>query len=176
MSHSLYPSVPPRTKRLKPLIIKIVLFIMGRGMQSASKHDNDIKEEIKSFPEGFQITMKVLPNGSALTVKKQGNRMKYLGSNNNIDADLIIHFKNTESAFMIFTAQMGTPQGFAEHRISVKGELRYAMTFTRCINILQGYLFIGIINKRIMKRLPPMPLKKQLVRFIIYFLGIPFGI
>lgn len=175
MNNKHYLPVNPGKKLFKNLVIKIVMFIMGRGMQSASKHDSDIKKEIESFPEGFRIAMKVLPNGSSLTVEKKGNNMKYLGSKN-LGADLVINFKNSESAFMVFTAQMGTAKGFAEHRISVKGELSYAMTFTRCINILQGYLFIGIINKRIMKRLPPMPFKKQLIRFVIYFLGIPFGI
>lgn len=170
MSH---PSIPPKSKTFKKFLIKILLFFVGRGMQSASKYDPDVKKEIEAYPDNLTITMNILPNGSSMTIQKQGSALQYI--QNVQQPDLTISFKNIESAFMVLTAQIGTPQAYAEHRISVKGNVTYAVIFTRCMKILQGYLFIGIINKRIMKRLPPMPLKKQLIRIYIYTIGIPFG-
>ncbi len=169
-----FPPIPPGTKRLKTLIIRMVFFIMGRGLQSASMHDPDVKRELASIPEGFRIQMRVSPCGAAMTLLKSDAGLRYLGGGPE-DAELTISFKNTESAFMVLTAQIGTPQGFAEHRISVAGILAYAMVFTRCVNILMGHLFPSFINRRIMKRLPPMPLRKQWVRIKIYALGVPFG-
>ena len=84
--------------------------------------------------------------------------------------------KNIESAVLIFTAQIGTPQGYAEHRMSIKGDIGQAMSLIRCLNIVQAYLFPKIISKRILKRVPNFTIKKHLNRFIIYFVGIPFGI
>jgi hypothetical protein len=159
---------------MKNLIIRVLFFILGRGLQSGSKHDPDIKRELESIPEGLRIQMKVSPCGGSMTVQKHEGTLRYRVGGPH-EADLTIKFKNTESAFMVLTAQIGTPRGFAEHRIGVEGMLPYAMIFTRCVNILMGHLFPWFINKRIMKRLPPMPLRKQWIRLKIYALGVPFG-
>jgi hypothetical protein len=71
---------------------------------------------------------------------------------------------------------MGTPQGYAEHRMSVKGDLAKAMSLIRCLNLVEFYLFPGFIARRILKRLPAMNLRRFGLRLHVYFLGIPFGI
>jgi hypothetical protein len=77
----------------------------------------------------------------------------------------------------LFGAQISTAQAYAEHRISVKGELPMAMALVRCTNIVETYLLPGPVARRMVKRLPSIPaVQRYAVRLLIYVLGIPFGI
>lgn len=170
-----YESFQPGKDWFKTIVNQIVLFVLGRGFQAASKVDKDVQKEIAAWPEGFTVMMRVLPEGPSMVVRKQNDRIKYIGTKHN-DPDLVVNFKNDDSAFMVFTAQVGTAKGYAEHRMSVKGDLTNAMILIRCLNMIEGYLFPKIINKMILKRVPPMPPLKQLYRLYIYLIGIPLGL
>jgi len=174
-----YWEIRPGRKRFKVTVIKIVLFILGRALQCASRIDRRVKAEIADWPEGFAIMFMVLPNGPWMgLVKDGGGRLRYRGRSLAEDeADLIFFFKNVESAFLVLTAQLSTPQANAEHRVSVKGEIGKAMTLLRCLNVVQTYLYPKIIAKLAVKRVPHIPFfEKQINRLRIYLLGIPLGI
>ena len=170
-----YMPIKPGHKLFKTLVVKTVLFILGRSFHSASKLDPDIKNEIADWEEGFRFRMDVYPQGPGMSVEKWKGILKFRGFRPG-SGDLIITFKSLESAFLLFTAQCGTCQGFAESRLIVNGDISRAMSLTRCLNVLQGYLFPSVISRLILKRLPPMPWNKQLIRLYIYLLGIPFGV
>jgi hypothetical protein len=169
------PPLPPGHKRFKSLVIKIVFFLLGRSFHSTSKLDPDIRKEIAHWEEGFTFMMKIFPNAPRMTVEKRRGILKYRGSAPE-SADLIITFKSLESAFLLFTAQCGTCQGFAESRFIVNGDIPLGMSLIRCLNIIQGYLFPSLISRLILKRVPPMPLYKHLVRLYIYLIGVPLGL
>ncbi|MBU2510331.1 hypothetical protein KJ966_03300 [bacterium] len=170
-----YQPVMPGSKRFKKMVVRTVLFVLGRAMQSASKYDVEIKRELAVLPDNLRIQMQILPSGPCMTVVTQNGKLKYLGQKP-MEADMIVIYKNLESAFMLFTAQKGIAKSYAEHRLSLRGDLSYAMVFTRCIIIIQGYLFPKIINNRIMKRVPAMSLKKHFIRLWLYSFGISTGL
>ena len=164
----------PLNKRLKKALAWLVMFILGRAFQSASRWDPTVRHEAARWPEGFKVLMKV-PKGPAMALVKEKGRIKYKGSR--VDhPDLTITYKNIEGAFMIFTTQMGAEVGFAQHRMSVKGDLAKAMSFIRCVKMLQDYLFPPFLSKRVLKRVPRFGLKEHAVRLVIYTVGIPLGI
>lgn len=171
---SLPAPIEPGRKRFKTLVVKAVLFILGRSFHAASRWDPDLKKEIASWEEGFTFMMRVFPVGPRMGVEKRRGILLYRGSRPE-NADLIITFKSIESAFLVFTAQCGTARAFAESRFIVNGDLPKAMSLVRCLNILQRHLFPLFINRRILKRPPPMPWYKQFIRLYIYLLGVPFG-
>ncbi|MDM8517444.1 hypothetical protein QUF76_14695 [Desulfobacterales bacterium HSG16] len=178
MGKEKYREIRPGRKPFKALYIKIALFALGRAMQSASNLDKNIKKEVETWPEGFTAMFKVLPRGPYISwMKEKGNTLVYKGESITEDeADLVIYFKNMENAFLVFSAQAGTAQAFAEHRMSLKGDLAQAMSLTRCLNIVQTYLYPDIIAKMVFKRVPHIPLPKKLFyRLIIIVLGIPLG-
>jgi len=170
-----YPPIEPGHKWFKTLVIKTVFFILGRSFHSTSKLDPDIRREIAHWEEGFRFMMKIFPRGPRMTVEKRRGILKYRGSAPE-SADLVITFKSLESAFLLFTAQCGTCQGFAESRFIVNGDISMAMSLTRCLNVIQAHLFPYPISRLILKRVPPMPLGKQLIRLYIYLLGVPLGL
>jgi hypothetical protein len=46
----------------------------------------------------------------------------------------------------------------------------------RCLNTLLTLLYPKFICKRLLKRVPPMPLKKWLVKAVVNVVGVPFGL
>jgi hypothetical protein len=170
-----YGPVIPGKKWFKALVAKIVFFFLGRVFQSASRHDPDVRAEIAAWPEGFIYIMNILPHGPRMVLKKEGATLKYLGGKAT-EGHLVVNFKNLEAAFMTLTPQISAAQAFAERRMTVKGDLANAMIFTRCLDILLAYMYPTFIVRRLVKRVPPMPLKKQFIRLYVLTLGIAFGI
>jgi hypothetical protein len=170
-----YRKIEPRRKPFKSAVVKTVLFVLGRGFQSIAKRDPEVNKEVDGWAEGFQIMFEILPAGPFMTLQKQDGRLRYCGLIKTA-ADLVIDFKNVDTAFMMFTAQMSTAQAYAQHRLSVQGDIVNAMSMIRCLNMVEFYLFPGIIAKLILKRMPKMTLRKFGVRLNTYLLGIPFGI
>ncbi len=172
-------NIPPARKPLMMLVNRVVLFVLGRGLQSASKHDPAIRAELARWQPGFTFMLKQLPHGPSMAVTRtEKGDLRYQGANFPEEkCDVIFFFRNVESAFMMFTAQIGTPTAYAQHRMSARGDLANSMAMVRVLNSIQAYLFPAFIARGIMKRLPPIPFwYKQALRLKIYLLGIPFGI
>ncbi|MBF0229063.1 MAG: SCP2 sterol-binding domain-containing protein [Desulfamplus sp.] len=169
-----YRPIVPGIKRFKILVIKIVFIVLGRAFQSASQHDEEIRKEISSWRDGFTLIMKVMPDGPYMGLEKKNNMLEFKGSQLK-QADFEIYFKNVESAFMIMTPQMGSHQAFAERRMSIKGDLGIATVFTRVLVIVMSVLYPEFIVKRLVKRVPPLTLKRAGLRVWLYTLGILLG-
>jgi len=170
-----YRPITSGKKWFKALVARIVFMVLGRAFQSGAKHDPDMKKEVSALPEGFIVVMNILPFGPRMSMKKINGRLKYHGSKFD-DGDLVINFKNLECAFLVLTPQIGAAQAFAERRMTVKGDLAYAMAFTRCLNTLLTLLYPKFISKRLLKRVPPMTMKKWMVKAIVNVFGVPFGL
>ncbi|MEA5079598.1 MAG: hypothetical protein VB013_13580 [Anaerolineaceae bacterium] len=169
----------PRRSVFKTIIVKIVLFVLGRSLQSATRHDKTLQAEVESWPQDMVVVFKVAPHTPRMAFAKTGlNRLQYKGTNvSDEEADLLIAFKNLDSAFMMLTAQIGTPRAYVEHRIAVRGDLVYGLSVIRCLNIVERYLFPTFIAQRILRRLPDIPfLKRNGLRLWIFLFGIAFGI
>ncbi|MDH5680110.1 MAG: hypothetical protein OEZ36_00865 [Spirochaetota bacterium] len=163
-------------KIFKMTVIKIILFILRRGMKAGSKMDPDIKKEcIQSFPDGYSIALKIWPDGPQMTIVKKNNSFVH-GKKYQDNPDLSIYYKNLESAYMAFTAQIGIPKSLAEHRILARGDTVKVMAFVRCMIVLQRHLFPWFLARKVLRTMPQMGFKKQMIRLYIYFIGIPFGI
>ena len=168
-----YLEVDPGDNKLKTLVVQTVMVVLGRGFQSAAVLDPEIKKEIAPLKDGFTIMIKVLPDGPCLVLQKKKGKLKYIGSKE-VEADLISFIKNIDAAFMMMTAQLGTVQAYIENRLSVKGDIAFAMTFIRCLDIVQAYLFPKIIAGLVVKRVPKLTVRKMINRTLIYTLGVPF--
>lgn len=167
--------LPPKNL-LRRSLIKVGFFLLGRGLQSASRFDKDLKDEWEAWPDGFLISMNVLPKGPALLLQKNSRALGYKGLKHDARADLIIEIKNTATAFRMILAQVGAHHVYAEHKIGVTGNISDSMRFIRLVNRTESYLFFGPLNRKILKKSPPLSFRRTLNIFHLYFLGIPFGI
>ncbi|TWI65782.1 hypothetical protein LZ24_02968 [Desulfobotulus alkaliphilus] len=169
-----YEPLKPGRKWFKELVAHVVFFVLGRAFQSAAKLDAGIRREVAEWEEGFTLAMCILPKGPSMLLKKVDGRIRYAGWAKE-DADLIIRFKNIESAFLVLTPQMGSARAFAENRLSLVGDVARSMSFVRCLDRLLAYLYPAFICRPLVKRMPPVlrPIRRRLY---IYTLGIPFGL
>jgi len=168
-------NITPEKDKLKHHTVKIGFIALGRALQSASNFEDEVIKEISCWNEGFSFSMNVLPNGPSFVMEKQNRKMKFLGTKNKEDADLIVEIKNLDTAFQMITTQAGAHHVYAQHKIAVIGDVADSMRLIRLIYIIEGYLFPKILNKNILKKSPKMTLKKHFNRLHIYTVGMLFG-
>lgn len=174
-----YPDIPPRNKPVKRLVNHVVMFVLGRALQSLAKHDPMIQHEVKTWPENFTLMLVVRPNGGSMAVSRlPGGRLAYRGAQFPPEkADVVIYMKSIESAFAMFTGQLGIDVAYARHAMCARGDLSNTVSVVRVLNIAEAYLFPAFISRKLMKRLPATPLwRKQALRLKAYFIGVPFGL
>lgn len=179
MNKSTYPDIPPRRSPLKKFINKTVLLVLGRALQSLSHSDPLMQHEIEAWPEDFTMMIVIRADGGSMAVTRDSKaQLVYRGAHFDPgQANVVITIKNIDSAFAMFTGQLGADVAYARHAMSAKGDLSYTVSVVRILNIAEAYLFPAFIARNIMKQLPPIPAaRKQILRLKTYFLGVPFGI
>ncbi|HEX2978833.1 MAG TPA: hypothetical protein VHO48_01095 [Anaerolineaceae bacterium] len=171
--------IPPRRKPFKRAVNQIVMFVLGRALQSLSHSDPLIQWNVRSWPENFTLTMLVRPDGGSMSVSRTANgQLRYRGSRLPADqADVLIYIKNVDVAFALFTGQLGADVAYAQHAMCARGDLSYTVSVVRVLDVAETYLFPAVLARRLMKELPPIPfLRKHALRLKTYALGILFGI
>ena len=171
-TNGLITNVKPKKKIFKKLYLKILLFFVGRGFQSLSKVDKDVKKEVASLPDDFIFTIKINPVGPEIAIQKTKNqRLKFINVKK-IDPEKIniqIMFKNIERAFSVFTFQISAYLAYSQNGLMVKGNLPETMTIMRILTILEIYLMPKFIVEPILKRYPKWNFfYKSWNRFLIY--------
>ena len=166
--------VKPRNSAIKNAVVKIGFFALGRGCESASGFDKQLQNELTAWPQGYIIMLKVAPNGQELWLKKHNTGLKWIPKQQK-QADLIVLFKNLETAFQIITTQNNVHTAFAQNRIMVYGDVAQSMVLIRVLNIVQAYLFPPFLSKNVLKRVPKFSLKEHLGRARVYTLGLALG-
>jgi len=162
-----YPDIVPEEKKVKVMVVKTVMFVLGKSMENTVNIDDRAKQEVQALPDDYTIQMEVAPNGPYMSIKKVNGRIKYLGQEK-IDADLSIVFRNIEMAFKMMTTQISFPALYCQCGLGVKGDVSHTMIFYRFSNIVQSYLFPKIIAQRVLKRVDEMNLEKFKNRLMIY--------
>lgn len=162
-------------KRIKKIMVKVVMFVLGKAIQSASRWDAIVRHEVARWPDNLTFALDVLPWGPRMAMQKQKGRLKFLGAGPK-EVDLLISFKNIECAFLVFAGLMGTEQGAAERRTIVKGNLAVALSLIRIMNLMVVYLYPKFWSQRLVKRVPRLSLKQHALRVYIVLIGIPTGI
>lgn len=174
MVHELKPGRKP----IKEMFVRLMFFLFGRALQTVSRLDETVQQEVAEWPEGFMVLHRVLPDGPRMAiVRNRKGRLEYKGGKpGEEEADLVISIKNLESIFLIVSLQIGMFQAFAENRVAVKGNVPVALSMTRCLNILVTYLVPRRTVQPLVRRAPEIPaVRKHVCRFFILFIGIPFG-
>jgi hypothetical protein len=174
-----FPDIPPRRKPIKRVTNQIVMFVLGRALQSLSHSDPLIQQDVRSWPEKFTLMLVVRPDGGSMTVTRADNgHLIYRGNKiSEKEADVVIYVKNVDSAFSMFTGQLGIDVAYAQHAMCARGDLSNTVSVVRVLDIAEAYLFPSILARRLMKQLPPIPFcRKHGLRLKTYTLGLLFGI
>jgi hypothetical protein len=79
-----------------------------------------------------------------------------------------MRFKSVRGAFLVLTGQKGVSQAYAEHLFSLEGDIYQTMSFVRCVEYAESYLFPEFWSSRILKEVPG----KQTSALKIYLLSL----
>lgn len=169
-----FPEIKPKGKLLKKIYVAIMLWIVGRAIQAASRVDKEVKREFASLRDDFMLHMHVLPGGPGMIVGKDNKgRVKYMGWNTKgkkITLDMQI--KNMDGAILMFTFQESTCVASCHNRLAVLGDVPDTCTVVRILNIVETYLLPKIITNLAVKRYPKWsemnPFRKYIGRVLIY--------
>jgi hypothetical protein len=139
------------TYQAKKMVVKTALLAVGVTFELAAKHCPDTRREIAGWSDNLVFSMGVLPDGPYISVKKEGEGVRYLGAFMD-NPDVAILFKNVDCAVMMFTGQIGTPVAASERRFLIRGNISESMRIARTLNWVQAYLFPSLITDHIFRR------------------------
>jgi hypothetical protein len=160
---------PTLAYRLKRAVVGIALLALGGTFERVSKHSAELKEEIKDWKKGIVISLGVLPKGPAISLKEENGTIRYLGRGYK-KPDVKILFKNMDSAFLPFTAQMGSHIAFVQHRALLHGSVVDGIKANRAMGIVQAYLLPGIVFGKVFKEPPKLTFKQKLLKLQVYLM------
>ena len=153
---------------MEKFVIKSGFWALGKGLQAASRLDKLTVKEVEQLPAGFAVTLEVFPGKLAVSWKKEGGSMKYLGLKSLENPDLRVIIKNRKSALRMILAQLGIAKAYAQRRIAVEGNTVYAMVMTRMLDRVEAFLFPRFLSKNLLKQVPRFKAGDYLVNFQIY--------
>ena len=151
-----FKEVTPGANPLVNIYLNVMLWFVGRAIQAASRVDNAVKEEFERFPKKFVFSLGAYPKGPHMVVEKDENgRIRYRGrSIKDRKVDLQLTAKHPNLLFLLFSFQESTPISNARDRLFVDGEVPYACSVVRILDIVQIYLLPKFIAKMAIKRYP----------------------
>ncbi len=160
---------PTLAYRLKKAVVGIALLALGGTFERVSKHSDKLKEEIKGWKKGIVISLGVLPKGPSISLKEENGTIRYLGRGYR-NPDVKILFKNMDSAFIPFTAQMGSHTAFIQHRALLHGSVVDGIKSNRAMGIVQAYLLPGIVFGKVFKEPPKLNFREKLLKVNVYLM------
>ncbi|HOX27996.1 MAG TPA: hypothetical protein PLQ76_02450 [bacterium] len=148
---------------VKRKIAEIALLALGVTFEYLSRSCAALKKEIDGWEEGRVFALSVLPDGPAISLKKEGGAIRYLGRGLK-QPNLTFYFKNIDSALMVFVGMMGAHTASVQHRTIVHGDIGTAMEALRAMNVVQTYLMPGFVLKSTFKRPPKLSIGELLLK------------
>ena len=141
--------------KAKKAVVETSLLALGVAFEMVSKRSAEFKSEIADWEEGRIFSLGVLPDGPAISLKKEGDRVRYLGKGHK-GSKLKLLFKNIDSALLLVTGRMGAHTAYAQHRSILHGNIVQAVQVSRAMSIVQSYLAPGFALKKTCKRPPKL--------------------
>jgi hypothetical protein len=141
--------------RAKRALVRTSLLALGAAFETVSKRSAELKAEIEDLEDGYVFSIGVLPDGPAISLKKEGNRIRYLGRGYR-DPNVKILFKNMDAAVRVCVGIIGTHTAAAQHLTLVHGNIGEAVKASRAMSMVQTYLYPRFILTRTRKRRPKL--------------------
>ncbi len=152
-----------RVKRGRKALAAAVYAVLGRGLVAAARHDERVRAELASWPDGTVVALRIAPFGPQVSWRVAGGAVEHLGGGT-ATPTLLVTFKCVDDAIPMLLGLKGVLAGFAEHRATVKGDLALAMSLVRCLHIVEGYLFPDFMTRRIL----PRPAERRVGHLVAY--------
>ncbi len=145
-------------------IAELILYFLYGGLKQLKELDTRIQKEIKSWKPGMIYGLKCGPDGPDLYIRKGEYDLERLDCALQDVADVCIEFKSFSHAFCVLTGRQSVAKAYAHHNFTLYGDIAQTMSFARCVDLLETYLFPKPITARILKEVP----RKQTSSVMLY--------
>lgn len=154
-------------KEILTQINSIVLEVLFRALRVLYRKDRRVGSEIDSWPDGLTLKLKCGPGGAVLALQKNGEHgVRRLRAAQH--TDITMSFKSVQGAFRVLSGQVGISEAYARHLFSLEGDIYQTMSFVRCVEYAEAYLFPKIMTRRILREIP----EKKLSTLQVYALAL----
>ncbi len=142
---------------LQRLYVGLMLWVIGRALVATSRVDDTVRADLAPLPKGYQIQMRVLPQGPGFVVECAGDGTLNRATVVKPRPDLSIGFKHVAHAFLVLAFQESTAQAFANDRMVADGDVSHAIRLVRCLNTMEALILPRWVAVRAVKRYPQLP-------------------
>lgn len=170
--------IVPRANTLKKIYLSIIIWFMGRAIQTAARMDTEIKTEFDRLPENFSFSLMVQPNGPALTMRKddKGRLRFYYGYHHGRQLDLLISITSLEAAFALFSFQESTITSATRSRLVVDGDISAGCAVIRIFDNIETYLLPKPLVRLAVRRYPKIRFFPKVWRRGVIYLRTIMGV
>ncbi|OHD72432.1 MAG: hypothetical protein A2W19_13895 [Spirochaetes bacterium RBG_16_49_21] len=198
MNINKYPEIQPGKKLIKRIYVAVFMWFFARAIQAAAKVDEEVKKEVETIPANFTLRLIVNPEKAfplffyakmlprfivdkgillyglqMIMGKDKKGKFRYQGSDpRGKKINLSMAFTSLEAAMMVFTFRESLCTGYAHSRFVVEGDLPFAQSIMRIMDLTAVFLLPKIVAKLVVKRYPKWsemsPLRKYLNRVLVY--------
>lgn len=131
----------------------LVLEVLFRSFRVLYRRDSRVHDEIVGWEDGLTLKLVCGPGGAALAVRKDAEHgVRRLRRAQR--TQITMRFKSVEGAFRVLSGQLGVADAYAAHLFTLEGDIYQTMSFVRCVDYLESYLFPPFWSRRILKELP----------------------
>lgn len=145
---------------------RLVLEVLFRGMRVLYRKDSRVRAEMEGWEKGLTLRIVCGPGGAALGLR-QDDRDGVIRLWAAQHADITMRFKSVSGAFRVLSGQIGISEAYSRHLFSLEGDIYQTMSFVRCVEYLETYLFPGFMSRRILREVP----EKELSALQVYALA-----
>lgn len=146
----------------KARLTAVVFFFLWRAFRALYRCDSRVRAELDSWPEGLTLHMQAGSGGPHLAIRRAAQGPERVKSGFE-QAQVDVRFKSLDSAFLLATGRLGVAQAYAQHRFYLYGDIAVTMSFVRCVDVIEGYLFPPFLTRRILKAPPAKELSSLAV-------------
>lgn len=130
-----------------------MLQVLYRSLRVLYRNDRRVRKEMDEWAPGLTLKLVCGSGGAVLTVRKKDGEgvVRLLRSQR---ADITMRFKSVEGAFRVLSGQISISAAYAEHLFLLEGDIYQTMSFVRCVEYAESYLFPRFWSGRILKETP----------------------
>ncbi len=152
----------PLTYRAQLVYVRIMLWLVGRLLQSASRVDPVIRAEVSTLPADFAFAMRLHSGAAGLVMAREGERLRHVPARRAPHPSLVFEFKHVTHAFLVLGFVEGTARAFANDRMTLGGDVAMAMRIVRCLNRMEVLVLPKFVARRAVKQYPDVGLGTRL--------------
>lgn len=153
-------------RQIENQVNKVILAVLLRAMRVLYQKDSRVRAEMESWEKGLTLKLICGPGGAVLAMR-QSDAHGVTQLQRAQHTDITMRFKSVSGAFQVLSGQVGISDAYSRHLFSLEGDIYQTMSFVRCVEYVEAYLFPAFMSRRILRQVP----EKELSALRVYALS-----